>query len=93
MAVKKIVLVNAVVIVASVILVSTSISFANNAVELGFLTGVSGRKMFAIPLSGGIGIGVVNLVPITGLFLTIGSAVYAFTGIPWAERSEKPEGL
>ncbi|NKS74622.1 hypothetical protein GS531_22890 [Rhodococcus hoagii] len=89
---KKIVLVNLAALSAAAILVIISMPFANNAVELGFLTGVSGRKLFAIPFSGGIGVGVVNLVPIAGLLLTIGSAVYALTGIPWANSRMKRRG-
>lgn len=91
MAVKKVIFTCAAVIALSLILTITSMSFANSAVELGFLTGVGGRKLFAIPFSGGVGIGVVNLIPIAGFLLVIGSAVWAAAGLPWANSSDETE--
>ncbi|MBM4574863.1 hypothetical protein GS896_27785 [Rhodococcus hoagii] len=89
---KKVVGVNVAVIVVSTMLTIASMSFANNMVELGFLAGVNGRKLFSIPFSGGIGVGVVNLIPIAGVLLTIGAAVHAVAGIPWGKSVDETEG-
>lgn len=91
MAVKKILLVILVVMAISTLMVIASLPFANNLVEFGFLTGVNGRKLITIPRSGGIGVGLANVVTITGFLLTIGAAVHAATGIRWANSSEDKE--
>jgi hypothetical protein len=92
MAVKKIAIANSIAVVLALVLSVTSVSFVNHAVELGFLTGVNGRRLVTIPFSGGIGIGVVNLIPITGLLLVIGAAVHAATGISWRNSTDQAEG-
>lgn len=92
MVAKKVALVNAIAVALALVLSTTSVSFANHAVELGFLSGVNGRKLVTIPFSGGIGIGVVNLIPIVGLLLVIGAAVYAATGIRWSDSADQAEG-
>lgn len=92
MAAKKIAMVAAAAVALAVLLTITSVTFVNYAVELGFLTGVNGRKLITIPLSGGIGVGVVNLIPIIGLLMVIGAAVHATTGIRWANSTDQVEG-
>ncbi|GAA3148084.1 hypothetical protein [Rhodococcus baikonurensis] len=91
MAVKRIFYTCLGVLVVGLILSVTSLTFVNNAVELGFLTGVGGRKLFEIPFSGGVGIGTVNLLPVGGLLVTIGSAVNLLAGIPWANGTDETE--
>ena len=88
---KRLMIVNMLVLMAAMMLTITSLSFANNLVELGFLTGVHGRKVLSIPFSGGIGVGVVNLMPIAGVLLINGSAIYAATGITWGNDSNETE--
>lgn len=74
------------------ILTITSLSFVNYAVELGFLTGVGGQKLITIPLSGGVGVALVNLIPIAGLLTVVGAIVHAASGISWGSDTGKIEG-
>ena len=92
MVAKRIAIANAIVVILALGLSITSVSFVNHAVELGFLTGVHGRKIFEIPFSGGIGVGTVNVVPIVGFMLVVGAAVYAATGIRWSNSTDQSEG-
>ncbi|WP_301851076.1 hypothetical protein [Rhodococcus pyridinivorans] len=91
MNIKTIAGVTAVVFALLILLTVVSIDFVNHAVELGFLTGVEGRKVFEVPFSGGIGVGLINLIPISGLALLIGSAAHAVTGIPWQKSTHEAE--
>ena len=91
MTAKKVAMVNAAAVFFGVVLSITSMTFVNYAVELGFLSGVQDRKLFVIPLSGGVGVGVVNLIPISGLLMVIGSAVYATSGIRWGTGTDQSE--
>lgn len=84
----KLVLLDVALLVAAAGLCSVSLSWANFTVESGLFTGIGNPRILDLPLTGGLGIAVTNLLTLLGSALIINSIIYAATAIRWENVDE-----